>query len=103
MINKIKKFIAKFLIIALLYAIIISSIVAGPKEIKIIFSIILIIVLAIHILIIVKFFKNKKAKEDLKEFEDWELTKYGFIAESKKETNKRIEEYLEEKGKNNDK
>lgn len=94
MIKYIKQHKWKIFIFAILYIIAISSIITGPSEIKIIFSILLLILITINVIMIIKFFKNKKLIENLKEFEDWELSKYGFNAQSKKEIEKRIEEYL---------
>lgn len=82
----------KYIILGIWYLLIVSSIIAGPKEIKIIFS----ILCGLTTIIVVPYFIIRyKISENKKGFEDWQLTEYGFIAESHKELKKRKKLYKE--------
>ena len=89
-----KEKIKKFLPLIIWYIILITSVIAGPIAIKVIFGILFIITTFFVIRHYVKFNKDK---ELVAQFDDWEMTKYGFHATSKKETDKRMEEFVKEK------
>lgn len=88
-----KEKIKKFLPIIIWYIILLTSIITGPLAIKIIVGALFIIT---TFLVVIYFVKKNKNIEKKAQFNDWQIQKYGFIAESKKEIKKRKEEFNNE-------